>query len=252
MKHWLTAAATEQGPRRENDDHVAVSTWKHKRKRYHSIVICDGIGSLAGSGTCSSRTASLATNAAKDFVSSRKSARPFGCLDESKLVDQLYGAFSDCLELKNQGTTLALVLFNDRSAIVAWAGDSRIYALMADGALNQVTSDHLDADGRIVRYVSGDGRILGGLETRLLDMKRVVALIGTTDGLHDCCSRDEFREFIVYSITGQGVGADSFKSDVIAFLGRNISDNTTIGLVYQPIALHRGTRMLRTSTQARG
>ena len=78
-----------------------------------------------------------------------------------------------------------------------------------------------------------------------LAMDKVVAIVGTTDGLHDSCSAEEFRDFIVYTLAGRTVDPSTLHAEVSAFLHSNIFDNTTIGLIYRPMSLRRASNILR-------
>jgi serine/threonine protein phosphatase PrpC len=250
MRPWSIVSATEQGSRPENDDQIAVATWKHLQRRYYSMAICDGVGSITGSGACARRIAARAIVATEAFVVSRTSARPLHPSEQRAFSDHLTTSLADADGPPSQATTFALTVFSDRSGFFVWAGDSRICALNDAGYLVQVTRDHHDQEGRIARFVRGDGTVVGGLETRYLEMDDVRAVLGTTDGIHDSCSREELRSFLVYCMAGRVADAETLQSDVRAFLSQNISDNATIGIVYKPISVRRAISTLRTKASA--
>lgn len=232
--------ASEPGKRERNEDAAVVRTWNVRRRRYYLIAISDGVGSLPGSSDCANEVVWGASTSAELFVTQRKTRKPFTSGEGSNLAFVLERHFAEqCRGAQNHAATLALALFGYRSALVAWAGDTRVYALHEDGSLRLITVDHHDAQGRIIRYVRGDGLTEGGIQERQYDMKGVIALLGTTDGVHESCGHEELRHFVLYCMLHQIVEPETLKRELHEFLIDNLSDNASMGLIYQACSPRR-------------
>lgn len=234
MKTWYSCQATLIGHRESNDDALHLSFWKAWRC-YHLLTLCDGIGSLKGSGECAKNVVAIAEAIARTFIEQRDSKRPFSkheceCL---AFANHLTQGLSILEGSPNQGTTFALAIFSYRSALVAWAGDSRIYALMNDGTLQQLTEDHQNTKGEITKFIRGDGIVMGGLEVRQFSMNNIVAIIGTSDGIHEACSTEELRRFTLYCMAKRFTDSETLSVELLRFLQDNLSDNATFGLLYK-------------------
>ena len=239
-KPWLAIMASEPGKRDRNEDAAVIRTWNIRRRRYYVMAMSDGVGSLPGSGDCANEVVSGAATSAELFVSERKTRRPLSSAEGSNFAFVLERHFAEhCRGAQNQAATLALALFGYRSALVAWAGDTRVYALHEDGSLRIITDDHHDAQGRIIRYVRGDGYTEGGIQERQYDMEGVIALLGTTDGVHESCSHGELRGFVLYCMFHQIVEPEILKRELHDFLFDNLSDNASMALIYQPYSAKR-------------
>jgi len=117
--------------------------------------------------------------------------------------------------------------------LIAWAGDSRIYALLSNRTMSQLTEDHLNERGEITKFIRGDGVIPGGVQVRQFNMDQVLAVAATTDGIHDRCSFEELRLFITYCVSNRLRDPAIIVGEMLAFLGANISDNVTLALMYE-------------------
>ncbi len=96
--------------------------------------IADGCGSGAGSGRISRDAVRLAVSIASTYGAEHLDR----AVDAAReIIDQRH-----LRRGPNDNTTLVLAYFNAASLWVAWIGDSRAYALTADGALHQLTEDH--------------------------------------------------------------------------------------------------------------
>ena len=96
--------------------------------------IADGCGSGAGSG----RIARAAVNVAVQVAACYGREHLDRAIDATReIIDARFPRRG-----RNDNTTLVLAYYDAASLHVAWIGDSRAYALTADGALHQLTQDH--------------------------------------------------------------------------------------------------------------
>lgn len=127
---------TKQGGRAENQDNAGyVDT-----PLGLLLVVCDGMGGGPGG-----RTASLmAVDTIQTTLSNvsehtpRENALKFAI---EKANDIIYAKANENPELRGMGTTVAALLINETSAVIAHAGDTRVYQLRK-GAIAFRTSDH--------------------------------------------------------------------------------------------------------------
>lgn len=239
MKRWYSCQGSITGPRESNDDAIDISSLKLNRC-YHLLALCDGIGGLPGSGDCSQKLVTISPEIVKIFMGQREPLDFFRSDECQLFANHLTQGFGALGGLSSHGTTFALALFSYRSALVAWAGDSRIYALMADGTFQQLTNDHHNTKGDITRFVRGNGVVVGGLEVQRFRMNNVVAIIGTSDGIHEACSAKELRRFTVYCMAKRKTKLLSdfdMVSELLYFLQKNIKDNSTFGIVHKKISI---------------
>jgi serine/threonine protein phosphatase PrpC len=138
------------------------------------------------------------------------------------------------------GSTVAMVAAHGERAIVAHAGDSRVYRLRA-GVLDQLTRDHsfveeLEARGRLpaddrariaAQFAHVITRAVGiGAEVeptlREIELERGDRLLLCTDGLHGVLDRDEIADTL--SIHSPHVAAEAL---VARALEAGSTDNVT-------------------------
>lgn len=238
MKPWSIFAASELGNRETNNDSFEIFSFKYKRRSYYSIIVSDGVGKPAENGDCARTVVAAASKAVRLFVQSRVSRRPFKSADCSILYACLTDQFGHIHGQQNCAATFALALFSYRTVLVAWSGDSRIYGLLSNGSLNQLTDDHSDRHGDITNFIQGNGDIHGGVDVRYYAMGRMIAIVGTTDGVHGYCSSRELILFLIYCIANVGYQQSFLERDLRIFLKENLSDNATIAVVCRRQSLH--------------
>lgn len=96
--------------------------------------VADGCGSGAGSGRISRDAVKLAVSIAATYGSEHLDR----AIDAAReIIDQRHPRRGP-----NDNSTLVLAYYDATSLHVAWIGDSRAYALTADGQLHQLTKDH--------------------------------------------------------------------------------------------------------------
>lgn len=127
---------TKQGGRSENQDNAGFIDTPLGLL----LVVCDGMGGGPGG-----RTASLmAVDTILDVLANvseqthRVNALKFAI---EKANDIIYAKAKETPELRGMGTTVAAILINEESAVVAHAGDTRIYQLRK-GTIVYRSSDH--------------------------------------------------------------------------------------------------------------
>ena len=236
MKTWYSCQGTIIGNRESNDDVINISFWKVWRC-YHLLTLCDGIGGLQGSGECAEKVVAISEKIAKTFIAQRRTKNPFKDNECLAFADYLTQGFSVLNGCPNQGTTFTLAMFSYHSALIAWAGDSRIYALMDDGTLHQLTDDHQNSQGKITQFVRGDGIVIGGLEVRQFSMDNIIAIIGISDGIYEACSTEELRRFTLYCMKKRLTDSKLLDVALLHFLKENIFDNATFGIIYKTVSI---------------
>ncbi len=116
------------GGREENQDSCGIT----ETDRGLLVLVCDGMGGMAGGATASR----MAVQAITEYVSRPTSDNDIA--DENRLVlikaiqyanRQLLAYTVEHPELKGMGTTVTALLINETKASVAHVGDSRIYQL---------------------------------------------------------------------------------------------------------------------------
>lgn len=127
---------TKQGGRLENQDNAGfVDT-----PLGLLLVVCDGMGGGPGGRTASLIAVDTILNVLSDVSehTPREDALRFAI---EKANDLIYAKARDIQELRGMGTTVAAILINEDSAIIAHAGDTRIYQLRK-GTIVFRSSDH--------------------------------------------------------------------------------------------------------------
>lgn len=96
--------------------------------------VADGCGSGAGSGRIAKAAVQLAVQVAACYGREHLDR----AIDTTReIIDARFPRRG-----RNDNTTLVLAYYDAASLHVAWIGDSRAYALTADGRLHQLTKDH--------------------------------------------------------------------------------------------------------------
>jgi protein phosphatase len=157
-------SATHVGKKREhNEDYFGIIT---KIDRRHSpsgrsvaarglYILCDGMGGHDGGEVASKMTVD---SLRQYFISHWKETIP----DEQTIRDGIIAANQEVFDLNQSnsssgngrmGTTLVMLLLQDRTIAVAHVGDSRCYAITASQGLIQLTLDHEVGQQEILRGV---------------------------------------------------------------------------------------------------
>ena len=104
------------------------------------LVVCDGMGGGPGGRTASLMAVDSILNVLSDVSehTQREDALKFAI---EKANDIIYAKAKDTPELRGMGTTVAAILINEDSALIAHAGDTRIYQLRK-GTIVFRSADH--------------------------------------------------------------------------------------------------------------
>lgn len=127
---------TKQGGRSENQDNAGfVDT-----PLGLLLVVCDGMGGGPGGRTASLMAVDTILSVLSDVSehTPREDALKFAI---EKANDIIYSKAKETPELRGMGTTVAAILINEDSAVIAHAGDTRIYQLRK-GTIIFRSSDH--------------------------------------------------------------------------------------------------------------
>ena len=133
--------------------------------------------------------------------------------------------------------------------VTAWVGDSHIYLFEIDRSGKQLTSEHHDEEGRLTRYITGDGLIHGGLEIQHVISDSPYAVCLTTDGVHEKCQPDELYNFLLFCVDHRVTSNGHFSEAMTLFLGDNIDDNYSAVLLYHPLS---STQVIKTVAKMAG
>lgn len=127
---------TRQGGRNENQDNAGfVDT-----PLGLLVVVCDGMGGGPGGRTASLMAVDTILSVLSDVAehTKREDALRYAI---GKANDAIYSKAKETPELRGMGTTVAAVLLNETSAMIAHVGDSRIY-LLRKGTIVWRSADH--------------------------------------------------------------------------------------------------------------
>lgn len=127
---------TRQGGRKENQDNAGfVDT-----PLGLLLVVCDGMGGGPGGRTASLMAVDTLLTVLSDVSehTPREDALKFAI---NKANDIIYAKAKEKSELRGMGTTIAAILINETSAVIAHAGDTRVYQLRK-GVIVYRSSDH--------------------------------------------------------------------------------------------------------------
>jgi len=215
---WVISGNSVKGAGREqNEDSISYAQDDHSA----IAILADGVGGQNAGEVASD----FLCTELKAWFAARSKA-----LDSDEAEQQLKAAITaihnkmyqqsrEQTTLAGMATTLALVLQFRRSAILAWAGDSRIY-LLRDNMLTQLTQDHSVVEDKI-RYgeltrseaqdhpmsnlitstIGGKLRIPHlGLKTIALEKRDLLLLV--SDGISGVLNPEEIKNYL-----SQGVDA---------------------------------------------
>lgn len=133
---FVGSIETRQGGRAENQDNAGYIDTPLGLL----LVVCDGMGGGPGGRTASLMAVDTILSVLSDVSehTPREDALKFA-IDQAN--DIIYAKAKEEPELRGMGTTVAAILINESSAIIAHAGDTRIYQLRK-GAIVFRSSDH--------------------------------------------------------------------------------------------------------------
>jgi serine/threonine protein phosphatase PrpC len=239
---WIGLCATLRGSREHNADTATCCRYKRGKKSLLGIVLCDGMG---GSDIA------LTTAHAVRRLTEERLARLMGqMLRRRRSVNSNVQGTKELLYTipfgthpPGVGTTVVAGISNGRETWITWAGDSRAYVLSSGGELTCLTRDDHDSEGRLTNYAFGEARaiVLGGLHARYR-RGRILAVIGTSDGVHTACSHSELDTFINWCVRGRLQTSIELASALQEFIGENLSDNSTLAIWYDRRAGRRARR----------
>lgn len=133
---FVGSIETRQGGRTDNQDNAGfVDT-----PLGLLVVVCDGMGGGPGGRTASLMAVDTILNVLSETAehTPREDALTFAI---EKANDIIYSKAKETPELRGMGATVAAVLINEKSAVIAHAGDTRVYQLRK-GSIVFRSSDH--------------------------------------------------------------------------------------------------------------
>ena len=205
------AGACDPGRARDhNEDAIAIQ--EDDGRGYYLALVCDGMGGH--------NAGEVASAIAVETISAYL-AEHFGQLDNTALLEGAFQAASDEIDAaadenpdaKGMGCTCVLIMGVRDHIWVAWAGDSRAYALTGDG-LHQLSTDHTVVQelvdqalispeqaavhpyrGRISRCL-GHGKKKGAPTIREFGFPKGTSLLLCSDGLSDVLAHLEIEALV--------------------------------------------------------
>ncbi len=181
------AALTNKGRvRNNNEDSVYVDV------RDRVAIVCDGMGGHAGGQVASDLAVQVMSNVLRQL-------KPGEWQDEHLVVEAMkkavFGANDHILgraridpDLYDMGTTAVACAFMFDRVITANVGDSRIYRILDDGSIEQLSSDHSLVAERVRAGLldpeSQEAHMLANIITRALGMEQITVDI-TIEDLHE-------------------------------------------------------------------
>ena len=214
------AALTNKGRVRDNnEDNVYVDD------RDRVAIVCDGMGGHAGGHVASELAVQVMANVLRQLKPSERQ-------DEEAVVESVkravFGANDHILgraridpELYDMGTTVVACVFMDDRVITANVGDSRIYRIVPDGPIEQLSSDHSLVAERVRAGIldpnSQEAKMLANIITRALGMEQITVDITIED----------LREGDVYLLCSDGL-CDMVEDDEMSTLVNGARDSLEI------------------------
>ncbi len=200
------AGQTEQGGRLNNED-AFTAVESHDRAL---LLVADGIGGYAAG--------EVAASMAIDAIKKADPHDGSSLAEAIEEANQAIAEFNDETE-QDAGATIVASLINDGKAIVAWAGDSRLYLIRA-GQAAFVTTDH--AEGRCVTKSLG---LPEPAEPQLvtLDCLPKDRVLLCTDGLSGVLPDAEISRIMTEAASPEA----ACSSLIAAALGNGSRDNIT-------------------------
>lgn len=205
------AGACDPGRARDhNEDAIAIQ--EDDGRGYYVALVCDGMGGHNAGELASA----IAVETISEYLE-----RFFGKLDNEELLDQAFQEASNRIDefaeddpdSRGMGCTCVMVLGMRDRIWVAWAGDSRAYAVTDEG-LHQLSTDHTVVQelvdqslitpeqaavhpyrGRISRCL-GHGKKKGQPTIREFVFPKGTNLMLCSDGLSDVLEGDEIQALV--------------------------------------------------------
>lgn len=221
------------GSREANEDSIVVRRRTVGKKHFYVISICDGVGSRPGSGVLAQIAASVTADAALDFATKVLFPPQIRANELPRYIEFITDALSRLSLDAFLCTTLSVALFDHSALLVAWAGDTRLHLLTKTVTLTPVTRDHSDEEGRLTRFVDGHGHVRGGLDGEFSSIRSAIAVVASTDGIHEACTPDELVAFITFCLSQKGIDV---AHEIDDFLVNNLSDNATLGITHRQLS----------------
>mgnify|MGYP003402314602 FL=1 len=236
MKKWTQLFFSNIGKRTENQDFISIVSSKKSKRIIDIVIVCDGVGGRPNGHECSNTVGKEVLKRVSGYLKKRKSK---SCLNENDL-NALKGILSKLSRLNASPlsrTTLALVLVdrkknkNGYSCIALWAGDSRIYAIEAEGHAFQISSDQYNEEGYISVLFSGDGNLIGEMGSKYICLNDPLLICATTDGMN--CQLNGLYKYLVACLYSGIQDNKAFEKTTTKFLGSLVSDNYSAALLYK-------------------
>ena len=224
------------GKRSENQDCVLFYRIRFRdtrKKNLLGLVLCDGMGGMIDGGKCSILAISsfLSSLASSDLINLKEKLN-LAVHDANDIVFEEYNG--------KGGTTLSSVVIDDSNCLIANVGDSRVYRLLNDNTVEQLTLDdtlerklgdlNIPAPPRefmqLLQFIGMGKELTFPVISVDLDTKTKYFVL-TSDGAHNCGSPDNFKKILANSSSRQDVV--SRLVTLSEWLGGD--DNATVGVM---------------------
>ena len=189
-KQFFCGHLWEKGCRDKNQD--SLSFWHMRRGKNHKVmaVLCDGIGGLEQGEEASSY---VVRQLANWFMTE---GYRMGLAKQQKMIQQL--CFQIHQELADYGkengirlgTTIAVVLMENKKMCWMYTGDCRIY-LLRDKRIKKLTGEHHDSKGNLTRAIGVGEWYL--LTQGMKKWKKKDRILVCSDGFYRNLDKEELR-----------------------------------------------------------
>ena len=194
------------GKRSENQDCIVFYRFNFRNAHEKSLlglILCDGMGGMVGGGDCTSLAIStFLSSLVKNYKKSLSENLSLAVYDSNDSVFKQYRG--------KGGTTLSSITFDRGSCVAASIGDSRIYRVLNDDTVEQLTLDdtlerklsdlNLPSPPRelmqLLQFV-GMGKDLDFSPIPISIDTKDSYFILTSDGAHNHVSPEVFRDILI-------------------------------------------------------
>lgn len=250
------AAATDKGPRKDNQDRVVVSPANHPQLDHKGVllVLCDGVGGEEGGHIAASMASQAALRSFYDNPAADAGVALTGAVENA--WQAVRNAAANGAQFSRMATTLVMAAVQNGTLHMAHVGDSRGYLFRA-GKLRQLTDDHTYVNAQLTSGVITEEEALRSVYRGVLTRSLGAATDHTpafcsealqpgdrvllcSDGVHGAVDARAMERVLTEQLDEQRAA-----SALIAMaLENRTGDNATVALLNYGVATQRATATL--------
>lgn len=215
-------ALCEKGRRPRNEDTVYPAPGKADTYS-QTFLVCDGVGGVA-KGNVASRMVANAFGTAFEKITANPESL---CEVLAKVQADIDAYMEENPDSKGMGTTLAFLQFNSRGAVIAHAGDSRVYHIRREKVLF-CTSDHSLANELLKRGKVEEAKMVSGnIITRAIQGSSIKKIALDVQDIPDVQAGDYFL------LCSDGVWGVLPDEKLISILSAKAKDEDKIAAIHR-------------------